>query len=136
MLEVDKCRCECKDLIHKGICHKGFNWNPSNCECECDKSCDLGEYLDYKNCKCRKRLIDKLVEECSENIDGNEMIYNATLNDYENVCGSCTIYIVLLAIFFIIHISISSVFSYFYWYVKKSNTDVVNINPDTETVIY
>ena len=22
--------------------------NPSNCECECDKSCDIGEYLDYK----------------------------------------------------------------------------------------
>ena len=136
MLEVDNCRCECKDLIHKGICHKGFNWNPNNCECECDKSCDLGEYLDYKNCKCRKRLIVKLVEECSENIDGNEMIYNATLNDYENVCGFCTVYIVLLAIFFIIHISISSVFIYFYWYVKKTNTDVVNINPDTETVIY
>ena len=26
-----------------------------------DKSCDAGEYLDYKSCKCRKRLIDKLV---------------------------------------------------------------------------
>ena len=25
------------------------------------------------------RLIDKLTEECSENIDRNEMIYNATL---------------------------------------------------------
>ena len=31
-------------------------------ECECDKSCDVGEYLDYKSCKCRKRLVDKLVE--------------------------------------------------------------------------
>ena len=29
-------------------------WNPSNCKCECDKSCDDGEYLDYENCKCRK----------------------------------------------------------------------------------
>ena len=28
------------------------------------------------NCKCRKKLVDKLVEECSENINGNEMIYN------------------------------------------------------------
>ena len=26
------------------------------------KSCDAGEYLDYKNCKCRKRLVDELVE--------------------------------------------------------------------------
>ena len=25
----------------------------------------------YKNCKCRKRLINKLVEECSEDINGN-----------------------------------------------------------------
>ena len=29
-----------------------------------DNSCDIGEYLDYENCKCRKRLIDKLVDEC------------------------------------------------------------------------
>ena len=57
------------------MCDKGFIWNPSNCECECDKLCDAGEYLDYKNCKCRKRLIVKLVEEYSENIDGNEMLY-------------------------------------------------------------
>ena len=32
------------------MCDKGFIWNLSNCECECDKSCDIGEYLDYKNC--------------------------------------------------------------------------------------
>ena len=62
------------------MCDEGFNWSPSNCECECDKSCDIGEYLDYKNCKCRNKLIDKLVEKCSENIDGNEMLYNETLD--------------------------------------------------------
>ena len=65
----DKCRCECKELIDKGVCDKGFIWNPSNCECECDKSCDVGEYLDYENCKCRKKLVDKLVEECTENVE-------------------------------------------------------------------
>ena len=65
------------------MCDKGYIWNCSKCECERDKSCDVGECLDYKNCKCRKRLIDKLVEECSENIDGNKMIYNSTLNDYK-----------------------------------------------------
>ena len=57
----DKSRCKCKELIKKGICDKGFVWNPSNCECECEKSSDVVEYLDYVNCKCRKRLIDKLV---------------------------------------------------------------------------
>ena len=49
-------------------CDKGFVWNPSSCECECDKSFDIGEYLDYKNCKCRKIIFDKLVDECSENV--------------------------------------------------------------------
>ena len=65
----DKCRCEYKELIDKGVCDKGFIWSPSNCECECDKSCDTGEYLDYENCECRKKLADKLVEECTENIE-------------------------------------------------------------------
>ena len=43
-----KCRCEWKELFDNGRYDKGFIQNPSNCECECDKSCDLGEYLDYK----------------------------------------------------------------------------------------
>ena len=44
----DKYRCECKELIYRGAFDKGFIWNPSNCECECYKSCDFSEYLDYK----------------------------------------------------------------------------------------
>ena len=56
-------------MIDKCVYYKGYAWNPSNCECECDKSCDVSEYLDYENCKCRKRLVDKLTEECNENID-------------------------------------------------------------------
>ena len=67
----DNCRCKYKDLIDKDIWDKGFIWNPSNCECECDKSCDIKQYLDYKNCKCRKKLIDKLFEQCVEDIDGS-----------------------------------------------------------------
>ena len=37
----NKCKCEYKELIDKGECDKGFIWNPSNCECECYKSCDV-----------------------------------------------------------------------------------------------
>ena len=97
------------------MCYKGFVWNPSNCECECDKSCDVGEYLDYKNCKCRNKLVDKLVEECSENIDVNKILHNETLdviplNDYKKVCNSCTKYMVLFAVFFITSICIGSFF--------------------------
>ena len=48
-------RCECKELIDKGICDKGCISNPSNRGCEYDKNCDIGEYLDYENCKCKKK---------------------------------------------------------------------------------
>ena len=73
----DKCRCECREeLSDKERCDKGFIWNPSNCNCECDKSCDKEEYLDYENCKCRKKIVGELVEEFSKNIDENEMIHN------------------------------------------------------------
>ena len=113
----EECRCECKELIDKGICNKGFIWNSGNCDCDYDKSCDVGEYLDYKNC--RNKLVDKLVEECKENTDGNELVYNGTLNDYGKVCNSCTIYIALLVIDFLIIIGISSTFIYFHWYLKR-----------------
>ena len=53
----DKCICECEELIDKGVCDKGFLWSPSDCECY--KSCGFSEYFDYKNCKCKKRLVDK-----------------------------------------------------------------------------
>ena len=43
--------------------------------------------IENENCKCRKKLVDKLVEECSENIYENEMTYNV----YGEVCNSCTI---------------------------------------------
>ena len=97
-------------MVDKGICYKGFNWNPSSCDCECDKSFDVGEYLNYKNF--RKRLVDKFVEECNENFDekelhSNEMVYDSTLNNYKIVSYSCAVYIVLFVIFFIISISIS-----------------------------
>ena len=105
------------------MCDKGFNWNPSKCECERDKSCDVGEYFDYKNGKCRKKLIDKLVEGCSDNIDEKNLlsseITNVTLNKCKNAKKSCIIYTLLFAIFLIISVSISSVFNYFHCYLKR-----------------
>ena len=53
----DKCRCKCKKLINKGRCEKVFIWNPSSCECECDQTWDVGGFLDYENCKCRKNYL-------------------------------------------------------------------------------
>ena len=77
-------------MIDKGTCDKGFIWNPSNCECECDKSRDVGEYLDYANCKCRKRLIAKLLEVCSDNI-GESELHSNEINNYEKMCKSFSV---------------------------------------------
>ena len=101
------------------MCDKGFIWNPSNCECECDKSCDFGEYLDYENCKCRKRLVDKLIEECNENIDEEVKI----LDKNEDKCSSCILYIVLFSIFFTINIGITTYFVY-YKYMNRNKENV------------
>ena len=94
----DKCSCECKEMIDKATCDKWFIWNPSNCECQCDKSCDIGEYLGYGNCKCRKNLVDKLVEKCTENVEEVKLAKIALAeheNKHKNKCSSCQLYIVL-----------------------------------------
>ena len=131
----DKYRCVCKeDLVNKMVYDKGYIWNPSNWACECDKLFDIGQYLDYKNCVCRKSLVDKLVEECINVTDGDTM-HNETLTvASSNDCASVTPYIILFSVFLLISVIISSVFIYFHWY---KNKDFLNVNySKTETEIY
>ena len=129
----DKCLCECKELIDKGLCDKLFILNLSNCECECDKSCDIGEYLDYENCKCRKRLIDKLVDECTETVEEvKPAIITLAENENSYKCSSCTVYIVLFSIFFIINVGIGT---YFFYY-KYVNRNKRNVSKHYHTTIY
>ena len=104
----DECRCECKELLDKGVCNKEYIWNSSNCECECDSLCDVGEYLDYKHCKCSERLIDKLVEECTETVKEVKIV-----GKNEDKCSSCVLYIVLFSIIFIINVGIGVCFVYY-----------------------
>ena len=143
----NKCRCECKeDLIDKEICDKGFIWNPSNCGCECDKSCGIGEDLDYKNSMCRSSIVDKLIEECTNVIDENKF-YNETLSVTplntitSDDCASCALYVVLFSAFLTTDVIIGGVFVYFYWYSKndfirqylKKNNVSVKFNPFKKT---
>ena len=116
----DNCWCECKELIDKGVCDKVYAWNPSNCECECDTTCDFGEYLDYENCKCRKRLVDKLVQECNEIVEETSLV---KINSTKCKHNSCILYIVLFSIFFTINIGIDTYFVY-YKYINRNNEKV------------
>ena len=70
--------------------------------------------LDYENCKCRKRLVDKLADECHENIDGVK-----TVSESKNKCNSCIFYIVLFPIFFTINAGVAACLVY-YKYVNRN----------------
>ena len=71
------------------------------------------------------------------------MLFNETLDVislntvplivYKKVYNSCTIYLVLFAVFFITSICISSIFIYFH--LKKDNVGA-KFNPGTQTTIY
>ena len=85
-------------------------------ECDCDKSCDIGQYLDYKICKYRKKLVDELIEKLMKR---NYIKIKFKSKWLWKICSSCIVYITLFVIFFTKSISISSVFIYFHWYLKR-----------------
>ena len=83
----------------------------------------------------KKKLVDKLIEECTETDDEVKMA-RITLAEYENVCEtSCTLYIVLFSVFLTVSIGISTVFVYFYWYSKSEGISSINSNTNLLNVI-
>ena len=55
----DTCSCDCnEDFASIMTCNM---WNPSTCACECDIWCKPGQYLDYKKCVCKNKLIGKVI---------------------------------------------------------------------------
>ena len=133
----EKCRCECKELIDKGVCDKGYIFNPSNSECECDKSCNVGQYLDYSHCKCQKKLIDPLIEECTENDDETKLVnitFTENENNYEH--SSCKVYIVLMTVVFTIFTGIIIYFVYCNWSFIKKKFFCIKSNAHKETIIW
>ena len=83
-MNKDQCRCECKELIDKGVCNKGYIFNPSNCKCEFDKSCNTSQYLDYLDCKCKKKKTDLIVEEYAEYDDNKTKLVNKIVTKTDN----------------------------------------------------
>ena len=132
----DKCRCEYKELIDKRVCDKAFICIPSNCDCEYDKACDVGKHLDYENCKCRRKLVGKLVDECTETVE-EVKIAKITLAKNENKykCSSCTLHIVLMIVVFTNYAGTGTYFVYYKWSLVK-NVLRIKFNIRTQTTIY
>ena len=133
----NKCRCECKELIDNGICDQGFIWNPSNCECEYLDTCNISEYLDYEHCKCRKKLVDKLIDECTETIE-EVKLPKITLaeNENENKYSFCRVYIVLMIVIFTIFTGNTIYFVYYNWPLIKNNVSCIKFGTHKKTKIW
>ena len=77
-----------------------------------------------------KKLVDKLVDECTETVEEvklTKITFAENENSYKY--SSCTVYLMLFWIFFTINVSgVGAYFVYFHWYLKKIFT--------CETTIY
>ena len=76
----------------------------------------------------QKKLVNKLFENCTENIEEARLADAASIkNQNKHKCSSCTVYVVLFSIFFTINAGIDSYLLCFYWYLKKDVTRVNNL---------
>ena len=104
----DTCRCDCnEDFAGITNCTKGYMWNTSTCECQCDMWCKPGQYLDHKN-----KLVGRIIGECTSLI--NETI----MNNKTNIVNDDTItniFIGLFSVVMFIGIVCFGVFAYFKW---------------------
>ena len=88
-------------------------WNPSTCECQCDKWCKQGQYLDHKICVRKNKLIGRLIEECTS------VINEAMINNKDNASNN-NIYLILFIVSLIGFIVFLIGFIY---YCRRSNFD-------------
>ena len=154
----DQCRSECKELIDKGLCDKGYIFNSSNCKCECDKSCNTSQYLDYLDCKCKKKIIDLIVEKCIGYDDDKTKLVNKTVTKNDNktkliiitviqtdnkskivnktVENSCKVYILLTIVSIVISTVYTTYFVYYNWFFIKNKDFFTKYNTRRETLIW
>ena len=76
-------------------CAKGYTWNPSTCECQCDAWCKPSQYLDHKNCVCKNKLIGRLISKCSS------VINETMINNKDNITNDNNTYLILFIVFLI-----------------------------------
>ena len=122
----DTCRCDCNEDFSGIIsCDKGYTWNPSTCECQCDMWSKSGQYLDHKNCVCKNKLIGRAIEECTS-------IINETMMNNKD-SGNNNTYLILF-VFLIGFIVFLIGFIYYYYRNKRKLRDF--IYPKIKTSIY
>ena len=115
----ERCKYLCR--LNSSVCNSqpiwnSDTWNPSNCECQCDMWCKTGQYLDYKICICKNKLIGRVTEECTSVI--NETMTN-NKDDIDNDNTITNIFIGLFSVLLFVGIVCFCVFAYFKWIKDK-----------------
>ena len=124
----DTRRCDCnEDFASIMNCTKGYKWNPSICECQCNMWCKTGQYLHYKKCICKNKLIGRVNAECTR------VINETMINNKDNIDDNNTITNIFIRLFSVIMFAVIvflCVCAYFKWFkgkklFKNKYTDVL-----------
>ena len=154
----ESCKCICR--LNENICNNKQRWNKDKCRCKCKELIDkmyaikdlfgtqvivsvnainhliLVNIQIIQIANVRKKLIDPLIEECTENNDETKLV-NITLAENENsYCNSCKVYIVLMTVVFTIFTGITIYFVYYNWSLIKNNISCTKFNTHKETLIW
>ena len=122
----DTCRCNCnEDFTGITNCAKGYTWNPSTCEYQCDKWCKPRQYLDHKNCVCKNKLVGGLISECTSIINETMMKNNNYDNDNDNDYNAITYVFIGLFSLLLLKIICFCVFAYFKWFKNKYTNNTI-----------
>ena len=109
----DTCRSDCnEDFAGIISCDKECTWNQSTCTRECDMWCKPGQYLDYKKCVCKNKLIGRITAECAS------VINETMVNNNDNIANDNTITNIFIGLFSVAMFAVIvcfCVFAYFKW---------------------
>ena len=122
----DNCGYECKELIDKSMCDEGFFGIQVIVNVNVINLVILANIQIVKIGKVEKKLIDPLIEECSENIGETNINNNEAkiTNEKENKhkYSFFVVYIVLLSIILTMNIGIGIYFAY-HKYVNRNRNN-------------
>ena len=110
----DTCSSDCnEDFAGIMTCNKGYMWNPNTCAWECDMWCKPGQYLDYKKCVCKNKLIGKVIPKCTSFINESMMSNKTSIVSHDTTKNIFIVFFFSVLMF--TGITCFSVFAYFKW---------------------
>ena len=156
--ETYKCICR----LNKIICNNKQKWNKDQCRCECKELIDKGvcdkRYILIQDCKCKEEIIDLFVEKCTEYDDNQTKIVNKTVTKNDNKAkliiitvtkndnqrkivnktlkNSCKVHIVLTIVSIVISTVYTIYFVYYNWFLIKNKDIFTKYNTRRETLIW